>query len=204
MMTMTCFGWSHRRQQVWVCVIAGLFVCDFILCAYLPSQQRLASLAQAQAEQRRTIDLARQQDAELPGLKAKLRDTQRLIEQFEASVPSDNALGTFLQRVTSLMTTQQLTDQVVLPGQEIQGQEVGCIPIRMTCQGTLTNLFGFFRGLQEMDRLIRIETVKIENDPGFSGQLTMQTDAYIFHQLKSSRTENPGRADAVGGANHGA
>jgi len=203
-MNATRFGPSHRRPQVWVCVIAGLFVCDFILCAYLPSQQRLASLKQAKAEQSLTISMARQQGEELAGLKAKLRDTQRLVEQFEASVPSDNALGAFLQRVATLMANQQLTDQVVLPGQETQAGEVGCIPIRMSCQGTLANLFEFFRGLQAMDRLVRIETVKIENDPAFSGQLTMQTDAYIFYQLKPARTENTGRADAAGGASHGA
>ncbi|HSW00154.1 MAG TPA: type 4a pilus biogenesis protein PilO [Sedimentisphaerales bacterium] len=203
-MNMTCFRPSRRRPQVWVCVIAGLFVCDFIVCAYLPSQQRLASLKQAKIEQSRTIGLARQQGEELAGLKAKLRDTQRLVEQFEASVPSDNALGAFLQQVATLMSNQRLTDQVVLPGQETQAGDVGCIPIRMSCQGTLENLFGFFSGLQAMDRLVRIETVKIENDPGFSGQLTMQSDAYIFYQLKPARTENAGRADAAGGPSHGA
>jgi Tfp pilus assembly protein PilO len=203
-MNVTCFRPSHRRQQVWVCVIAGLFLCDFILCAYLPSQQRLTSLKQAKIEQRRTIDMAMGQGEELPGLKAKLRDTQRLVERFEASVPSDNALGAFLQRVATLMTEQKLTEQVVLPGKEVESGDLGCIPIRMTCQGTLANLFRFFSALQTLDRLVRIETVRIENDAGFSGRLTMQTEAFIFYQLKPARTQGAAKVESAEEASHGA
>ena len=55
---------SHRKQQIWVCVIAALFVCDFVVCGYLPSRQRLTSLKRARAEQRRTIDMAAAQDVD--------------------------------------------------------------------------------------------------------------------------------------------
>ena len=202
-MSVNCFRPSHRRQQVWVCIIAGLFVCDFIVCAYLPLQQRLTSLRQAKAEQRRVLDMAAGQGEELSGLRARLRDTQRLVDQFEVSVPSDNALGAFLQQVTTLMTGQKLTDQVVLPGAEAESDGLGCIPISMTCRVTLANLFGFFRELQSLDRLVRIESVKIENDGTFSGQLTMQTEAYIFYHAKASRTQDAARADAAGGRSHG-
>jgi len=203
-MTITCFRPSHRRQQVWVCVIAGLFVCDFVVCAYLPLQQRLTSLKQAKTEQRRVIEMAAGQREELAGLRVRLRETQRMVEKFEASVPSDSALGAFLQQVTTLMTAQKLSDQVVLPGNEIESGELGCIPIRMSCQGTLANLFGFFGKLHTLDRLIRIESVKIENDPGFSGRLTMQTEAYIFYQLKPMQVQQAATADTAGGASHGA
>jgi Tfp pilus assembly protein PilO len=203
-MNVTGLRFSHRRQQVWVCVIAGLFLCDFILCAYLPAQQRLASLKRAKMEQRRMIDMAAGQGDELPGLKARLRDTQRLVEQFEGAVPSASALGAFLQRVTTLMSEEKLTEQVVLPGKELESGELGCIPIHVTCQGTLTSLFSFFRELQTLDRLVRIETVKIENDAAFSGRLTMQTEAFIFYQLKPARTQDAARAESAGGARHGA
>jgi Tfp pilus assembly protein PilO len=203
-MNVTCFRPSHRRQQAYVCGIAGLFLCDFILCAYLPTRQRLTSLEQAKTQQRCTIDMAAQQGAELPGLKTKLRDAQRLIERFDACVPSDPELAAFLKRVATLMTEQELTDQVVLPGNEMESGGLGCIPIRMTCQGTLTNLFGFFSRLQTLDRLVRIEKVTIENDAGFSGQLTLQTEVLIFHQLKPSRTQSASGSELAGGAHRGA
>jgi Tfp pilus assembly protein PilO len=189
---------------MWVCVIAGLFVCDFIACGYLPSKQRLTSLQQAQTQQERMIQMAMGQGAELPGLRDKLRDTHRAIERFETRVPSDNALGAFLQQMASVMTERELTDQVVLPGKELEMGGLGCIPIHMTCKGTLTNLFRFFDRLQTLDRLVRIEKVTLENDADFTGRLTLQTEAFIFYQLKPSGIQDAATKEPSGGARNGA
>ncbi len=194
---------SHRRQQMWVCIVAGLFLCDFILCGYLPSQQRLTSLQQAQARQGSMISMAAAQAEELPALKAKLRDTERVAERFETHVPVDSALGTFLQRIAAVMTENELTDQAVLPEKETEAGDVGCIPLHITCKGTLMNLFGFFGDLQAMDRLVRIKKIGIENDAAFSGRLTMQTDALIFYQLKHRTTRGADKPGSAGGANNG-
>lgn len=203
-MNVTCVKPSHRRQQIWVCVIAVLFLCDFVLCGYLPSQQRLTSLQQVQAQQRRTIDMAAAQGAELPGLKTRLRDTERVIERFETCVPSDSALGTFLQQIAALMTEYKLTDPVVLPGKEQEGDDLGWIPIHMTCQGTMTDLFGFFNRLQTLDRLVRVEKAMLENDPDFTGRLTMRTEGFIFYQVNSVKTQDAAKTKPAEGAGDGA
>ena len=67
---------SHRKQQMWVYVIAGLFVCDFVLCGYLPSQQRLRRCSGA-AQQQQIIEMAAAQSAELSGLERRLRDMEK-------------------------------------------------------------------------------------------------------------------------------
>lgn len=195
---------SHRRQQVWVCIIAGLFLSDFILCGYLPSHQRLTSLLQAREHQQRMIQMAAAQGAELPGLRTRLRDTEAIVKRFEACVPADKALGAFLQRITAVMAEHELTDPVVLPGKEQETTDLGCIPIQMTCEGTLTNLFDFFNTLRTLDRMVRIEKVTLDNDPDFSGKLTMQADAYMFYQGKSSRSADAARTESAGRTGDGA
>jgi Tfp pilus assembly protein PilO len=192
---------SHRRQQIWVCAIAGLFLCDFVLCGYLPSQQRLTSLKEAQVQQRRTIDMAAAQSAEIPRLKGRLKSTERLVERFDSYVPPDRALGTFLQRIAAAMIEHDLTDQVILPGKEVEVGDLGCIPIRITCKGALVDVFGFFNKLQTLDRLVRIEKVVLENDPGLTGRLTMQTEALIFYQSKPLKAI--GGNEPAGGAHDG-
>lgn len=194
---------SHRKQQVWVCVIAGLFLSDFILCGYLPSHQRLTSLLQAREHQQSMIQMAAAQRAELPGLRTRLRDTEATVERFEACVPSDKALGAFLQRITAVMAEHELTDPMVLPGKEQEAADLGCIPLQMTCEGTLTNLFEFFNTLRTLDRVVRIEKVTLENDPGFSGRLAMQADAYIFYQAKSSRPAGAVKTEPAGRTGNG-
>jgi len=202
-MNTTRFRWSHHKQQIWVCVIAGLFLCDFVLCGYLPSQQRLASLREVRTQQRRTIDMAVAQNVELTGLKTRLRNTERLIERFDACVPADEALGAFLQQITTIMGEHRLTDPVILPGKKTETGDLGCIPILMTCRGTLTPLFEFFNRLQTLDRLVRIEKVTMENDASFTGQLAVRIQGVIFYQ---SRPLKVGATDAApaGGGDYGA
>ncbi|MGE5296815.1 MAG: type 4a pilus biogenesis protein PilO [Solirubrobacterales bacterium] len=195
---------SHRRQQIWVCVIAGLFFCDFTLCGYLPSHERLSSLLQAREHQRSTLRMAAAQGAELPGLKTRLHETEETVERFDRCVPADHSLGAFLQRMTALMTEHGLTEQMVLPGKEEKAEDLGCIPIHMTCQGTLTNLFDFFNTLRTMDRLVRVEKVLLENDAEFTGRVTMQADAYIFYRSKSSSTQQEVAGTEPRRAGHGA
>ncbi len=189
---------SHRRQQVWVCVIAGLFLSDFVLCGYLPSHQRLTSLLQSREHQQSMIQMAAAQEAELPSLRTRLRDTGAIVERFEACVPADKALGAFLQRVTAVMAEHELTDPVVLPGKEQETGDLGCIPIQMTCEGTQANLFEFFNALRTLDRTVRIEKVALENDEEFTGKLSMRAEAYIFYQVKSSKTAGAVRTEPAG------
>jgi Tfp pilus assembly protein PilO len=171
-----------------VCVIAGLFLSDFVLCGYLPSHQRLTSLLQAREHQQSMIRMAAAQGAELPNLRTRLRDTEAIVDRYEACVPADKALAAFLQRITAVMAEHALSDPVVLPGKEQETGDLGCIPIEMTCEGALTNLFDFFNTVRTLDRMVRIESVTLENDGEFTGMLTMRAQACIFYQLKSSKT----------------
>ena len=194
-----------RNQQMWVCAIAGLFVCDFVLCGYLPSQRRLEALRKARARQSQTIQMAAAQGAELPALRRRLQDVQETVERYDACVPAERALGTFLQQIAAIMTQHRLTDQVVVPGKEASAEGLSCIPVQITCKGTLADMFLFFNGLQTLDRLVRFERVVLKNDEGFSGQARMQTDAVIFYQLAGQEEGNRSAgAQPAEGDNHGA
>ncbi len=198
---------SHRKQQMWVYVIAGLFVCDFVLCGYLPSHDRLASLGRAQAQQRQTIQMAAAQSAELPGIERRLRGMETAVAGYDLRVPADRALGAFLQQISGVMTDCRLTEQVVLPlpGKEVKTDDLNCVPIHVACRGTLTDIFGFFKKLQTLERLVRIEKVAMENDSDLTGQISLQVEAVIFEQsAKHRRTHGPAEAPSAGGVNHGA
>jgi Tfp pilus assembly protein PilO len=201
----TGFKLSHRKQQIWVYVIAGLFVCDFVLCGYIPSHQRLAALARTRAQQKQVIQMAAAQSAELPGLERRLRGMERAVEGFDRRVPADRALGTFLQQIAGIMTDCQLAEQVVLPGKEWQASGLTCVSLRMACKGSLTDVFRFFQRLQGLDRLVRIQTVVMENDSDLTGRIGLQVEAVIFEQTaKLHRGDGSPAAQAQGGANHDA
>ncbi len=196
---------SHRKQQMWVYVIAGLFVCDFVLCGYLPSHQRLRTLQRAQAQQHQVIEMAAAQSRELSGLERRVCDMENRIEGFDRRVPADRTLGVFLQQIAGIMKDCNLVEQVVLPGKEWKTEDLNCTPIHVACHGTLTSLFGFFAQLQALDRLVRIEKVALENDADLTGRLDVQIEAVIFEQsAKHRKNEGSAEANSAGGVHHGA
>jgi len=195
---------SHRKQ-LWVYAIAGLFVCDFVLCGYLPSHQRLVSLQRTRAQQRQTIERAAAQSAELPGLERRLRGMEKAVEGFDLRVPAGRALGPFLQQMAGIMKDSHLSEQVVLPGKEWKTEDLNGVPIHVACKGTLTDIFGFFKKLQSLDRLVRVEKIAMENDADLTGQVSLQVEAVIFEQsAKRRKTSGPAEAKSADGVNHGA
>ena len=204
-MNISGFRLPLRKQQMWVYIIAGLFVCDFVLCGYIPSRQRLTALDRTRAQQRQVIQMAAAQSVELPGLEQRLRGMGKAVEGFDRRVPADRALGTFLQQIAGMMTDCRLTEQVVLPGKEGKTNELNCVPIHVACKGGLTDIFSFFQRLQNMDRLVRIQRVALENDADLTGRISLQVEAVIFEQsAKYRRAESSAVAPAAGGANRDA
>jgi Tfp pilus assembly protein PilO len=195
---------SLRKQQIWVYVIAALFVCDFVACGYIPSRQRLLALEHVWTQQRKTIAMAAAQSAELPNLERRLREMRKAVEGFDARVPADRAPGTFLQQITGIMTDCRLAEQVVLPGKEVKTDDLNCVPIHVACKGTLADIFRFFTRLQSLDRLVRVEKVAMDNDTDLTGQISLQVEAVIFEQsAKHHKPKGPAEAPAAGGENHG-
>jgi Tfp pilus assembly protein PilO len=186
---------------MFVYLIAGLFLCDFVLCGYLPSQQRLVSLRQARAQQKSLIGMAAAQSAELPGLERRLRGMEKAVEGFDRRVPADRALGAFLLQITGIMADCRLREQLVLPRDGVKTEHLHCIPVHVACKGTLADMFQFFARVQSLERLVRIEKVVLENDTDLTGQVSLQMEAVIFEQSgKQQETE----AISAVGANHDA
>jgi Tfp pilus assembly protein PilO len=175
-----------NRRQLWVYAVAVLFCADFLFYGFLPSRKRLLSLEQTRVQQQRLIETSAAQNKELPALKMRLKDAQGVVDHYETYIPPAASLGTFLQAIARIMTEHHLTEQVVVPGTEMQPNTIWCIPIHVNCRGSLKDVFGFFRDFQAMDRLVRIEKVILKNGPDFQGQVTMEADAVIFY---GSRTE---------------
>ena len=71
---------------------------------------------------------------------------------------------------------------ILWPYAEIQADKLICIPISMRCTGTLSQVYGFCKSLQSLDRIVRIENIRLSNDSEFTGRITMQTKATIYYR----------------------
>ena len=155
-----------------------------MLFRYLPLQERIKAVEQKRDAQRLAIAEGIADSGCLSLLEEQLLKLQRDLGKYEANIPEQRALGTFLRKVANLMDEHNLREQVIAPGEEIKADGLGCIPVDMRCKGKLTQIFEFFRGLQGLDRLVRIEQVKLVNDSDFSGEVSMETRAVIYYRAK--------------------
>jgi len=172
----------RERQQIAICVVAGVMVAGFVLFRYLPLQKRTKTVGQKRAAQTLAVAKACRQSGQLPVLKEQLLKLQRAVGNHEANIPAQMELGVFLHRIADLMNEHHLKEQVVAPGKDIEVDELKCIPVNMQCKGRLKQIFEFYGRMQGLDRLVRIEQVKLMNDNDFSGEVSMQTKVFIYYR----------------------
>jgi Tfp pilus assembly protein PilO len=172
----------RKRQQVIICIVAGLLATDFVLFGYLPLKNRLNAIEQARTAQDSVIAKAATQCGRLPAIREQLQELQKVVADFEANVPVQKSIGVFLQQIADMMSRYHLSEQVVTPSKEIKANGLNCIAVDMRCKGKLAQIFEFYKSLQDMDRLVRIEQVSLTNDTDLSGQVSMQTMAVIYYR----------------------
>jgi Tfp pilus assembly protein PilO len=176
---------TKNKQQISVYIVAGMLITDFIFFGYLPSHQRIKSLSRASAQQAQIISNAAAQQTALPEMRKKLQQYLDMTENFEAVIPAQRKLGEFLQQIDNIIRENELTNQIVAPEAEIKAEDVSCIPIAIECKGSLLHIFKFFQSLQQLDRLVRVEHVKLENDKSFNGIVKMNTRIVIFYRIQT-------------------
>jgi Tfp pilus assembly protein PilO len=173
-----------QRQQVIICIAAEVVVCVFLLFWYRPLHNQMKTIRQTEAAQALVIAKGTADGKQLPLLKEQLLQLQASLGSYEANIPEKNTFGGFLGRITDLMNQNNLKEQQVTPGEEVKTDKFNCIPVNICCKGELIQIFRFYRQLQTLDRLIRIEQVKLSNDSNYKGQVSMETKAVIYYRAK--------------------
>jgi len=174
----------RERQQIMICVVAGVVVCIFMLFWYLPLHRKIDAIRQTKTAQSLVIAKGAADSRQLLLMREQLLELQTRLTNYEANIPDKNTFGGFLGRLADLMNENDLKEQEITPGEEIKVDKFNCIPVTMRCKGKLTQIFKLYRQLQTLDRLVRIEQVKLSNDRNFSGQVSMETKAFIYYRAK--------------------
>ena len=121
---------------------------------------------------------------QLPLFIEQLQKLRSKLEKYEENIPKQRDHGLFMQRIFELMKQNNLREQVIEPRQEIEAEGLICIPINMECKGELTQIYNFYRRLQEQDRLIRIRQIKFENSNDFNGEISMEAEVVIYYRTE--------------------
>lgn len=177
----------REKKQIAICVAAGAMIAAALLFRYLPLRQRMKTVKKAITEQTLAINKASMEKEQLPVFKEQLLQLQQTVGNYEAIIPKQRDLGGFLQQIADLMNEHNLKEQVIAPGKEIALKELNCIPVDMQCKGKLAQVFEFYKRMQRLDRLVRVEQIKLVNDSNFSGQVSMLTKVVIYSRPQTEQ-----------------
>lgn len=174
----------REKQQFTICLIAGVIVGGFVLFRYLPLCSKIKAIRQIKSAQALTIAQGAADKKQMLLLNEKLLKLQRDLKNYEAKIPEQSDIGKFLHKIADLMNEHDLSEQMIEPRKEIKTEELNCIPVKIQCKGKLAQIFEFFRQLQRLDRLVRIEQVNLSNDSDFNGRISMESKAIIYYRAK--------------------
>jgi len=172
----------REKQQILIFTATAVLAAGFLLFWCIPLQRKIQSLHQKQALQEARLNKTSLRIEQIPMLKKKLKELNSKVGDFDASVPKNKALGNFLQEIAALMNKHNLQQQIVKHGNEIKAREFSCIPLIIQCKGRLDQIYSFFGSLQSLDRVVRLETVNLQNNKKFNGEIKMQTTAFIYYR----------------------
>jgi len=174
----------QKRKQILICAAAVVIAIGFVGLRYLPLQKKLKAAKRSLNTQKLVIDKGLLHREQIETLKEQLVELQSKLENYQENIPDQRDLGGFLHRIAGLMDKHNLNDQQVEPEEQIETDTLTCIPIEMRCKGSLSQIFEFFKSLQELDRSVRIEQVKLSNDRDFSGRVSLYTKAIIYYRAQ--------------------
>ena len=172
----------REKQQIMICLTAAIAFGGFFLFRFLPLHKRIKAVKQIRTTQNMTIAKGISDSEQLPLFTEQLLKLKTELTNFEANVPKQRNLGTFVQEIAELMNQYKLKEQEITPHPEIETEELNCIPVSLQCRGSLAQIFKFNQKLQELERLIRIQRVKLNNDVDFRGDVLMETEVVIYYR----------------------
>lgn len=173
-------NYLRERQQLVIFIIAALVVGGFIFLRYLPLNKKISQIHEMEQQQLSVIEKASGEKAKIEALEEQVNSILESLRDYDRNIPVDRNLGEFLQEIADMMNAAELAEQLVEPGQEIRGEKLISIPITMQCRGRFGQIFLFYQLLNNLDRQIRIEDVKLTNSGGYDGLVQMQTSAVIY------------------------
>ena len=146
-----------QRQQLIIIVLAAALISGFAMFLYYPLLRQTKAVKQADAAQSSSAAKADARKRQLPLLRKQTEELEHRLQNFDQRLPASREFAGLWQQIAEVMNEHNLKDQLVQPGNEIQGPQLNCIPISIRCSGRGEQIFEFLKSLQKFERFIRVE-----------------------------------------------
>lgn len=173
------------NRDTWIFLAGGAVVA---LAAYLvvfrPQSRKLDDL-QTQIASQKTLMQSNAERAKI------LLDVVRRVEEMKAvyrelgrRIPEGKELSGFLQQISQLLKDDQLSSQLMQPGNPSREDLFHTYPIILHFEGSYLSVAAFLARIQKMQRLARVQKLKIT--PGIEDKLDVELQLNIYYTTKTN------------------
>jgi type IV pilus assembly protein PilO len=170
------------KQQVLILLAGVVMLTGFGGLRYVPVLRQKQALAARMEQQQQEMEEIRANSSLLPELRHQKGTLQDGLDQFVRKIPQGRDFARLWQQIADAMNTCGVRDPWVQPGTEIQTGCLSCIPLTIECKGSMSQIFAFIKAIEGLDRLIRMEDVKLENSADFDATIKMSAKVAVYYQ----------------------
>ena len=172
----------RNKTQLSIIIVATLLIADFIWFGYLPSKQRLKILEHSRERKLAMVRKANAERLKLPDLKKQVSHyTQKSVAEYP-HVPVQKEVGQFIQSISLSMKKHQIQRQMILPKPEVSAGSLKGIPVMIQGYGHLNQFYGLFKDIDALERTVRMNKIRFDNDEHLQGRVYMEAVFVIYYQ----------------------
>lgn len=144
--------------------ILAAMVIGFMAVVYIPQRLRLEEIRGKIATEKNQLASDGQKAAVIPEMLRQVQDLKKVYKNFDRRLPKRQELGGFLREISGHMAEEQLSDQLIEPGNPTPEDLFHTLPIIMRFKGSYLSLGSFLKQLETMERLTRVQKLIIDSE----------------------------------------
>lgn len=171
----------HLTKDSWAVLglLAGMIAAG-VAFVYMPQSGKLEDLRSGIASAKTALETHAQNVSVVPDMLKQVQNMKVRYKDFDRKLPKRKELGGFLREVSSNLADERLANQLIEPGSPTREELFNTLPIIMKFRGSYLSLASFLKRIDEMQRLSRIQKVKIETNPKDDSALDIELQMNIY------------------------
>jgi Tfp pilus assembly protein PilO len=172
----------HLTRENWIVLgVLGAIVTAATVFLYIPQGQKLDELRGQIAAAEASLESDGQKVAVVPDMVKQVQEMKARYKDFDRKLPKRKELGGFLREITGNLAEEKLANQSIEPATNtIREEFFQTLPIVMKFRGSYLSLASFLRRIDEMQRLSRIQKLKIEANSRDGEALDIELQMNIY------------------------
>lgn len=183
-----------ERKQLVALLAAGVMLAVFALLVFVPKSQKLSKLRETLKETQAQLAEMSQRASEAPLVAADLEKLTPAYQQNLRRLPRENSTAEFLREVSAVLAEEETSRRELIPGAARPQTGYLELPISISFDSTFSGAYRALSRIEKLDRLSRVESVKMAAAADNSGLVRVELKLVVFQlaETKKSTTTKGG------------